>query len=161
LVPTATTIAMLVNPGNPNAATDVKAVEASAKTLGLQLLVLRASNERETEAAFAVMAQRGAGALLVGIAAALGNIPPYIFELAMHNAIPAIYPWREHAMAGGLMSYGADLNETHRQLGIYAGRILKGAKPADLPVWEAVRVELVINLKTAKALGITFPITLL
>ena len=88
-------------------------------------------------------------------------MPDYLIPLATRSAIPAIYFWREHAVAGGLMSYGADLTETHRQLGLYAGRILKGAKPADLPVWEAVRVELVINLKTAKTLGITFPITLL
>jgi putative tryptophan/tyrosine transport system substrate-binding protein len=161
LVPKVTMIAMLVNPSNPNAANDMKNVQVAAQMLGLQLLVLRASDLHETEAAFATMVEQRVGALLVGISAFIGGLPDYIIPLATRHAIPAIYPWRNHAVAGGLMSYGTDQAETGRQVGVYTGRIIKGVKPADLPVWEAVKVELVLNLRTAKALGLTFPLSLL
>jgi putative ABC transport system substrate-binding protein len=161
LVPKVTMIAMLVNPSNPNAANDMKNVQVAAQMLGLQLLVLRASDLHETEAAFSTMVEQRVGALLVGISAFIGGLPDYIIPLATRHAIPAIYPWRDHAVAGGLMSYGSDQVETGRQVGVYTGRILKGVKPADLPVWEAVKVELILNLKTANALGLTFPLSLL
>jgi putative ABC transport system substrate-binding protein len=161
LVPAATTIAMLVDPRNPNAANDVKEAQSAAHTLGLRLLVLNASTLDETEAAFTTMVEQRAGALLAGIDAFLGRFPDYLVPLAARHAIPAIYVWRTHALAGGLMSYGSDQNEIYRQVGAYAGKILRGAKPADLPVWQAVKVELVINLKTAKSLGFTIPLPLL
>jgi putative ABC transport system substrate-binding protein len=161
LVPKATMIAMLSNPSNPNAANDVKNVQAAAQTFGLQLLVLRVSNLSETEAAFSTMVKQRVGAVLVGTSAFVGNSPDYIIPLATRHGIPAIYPWRKHAVAGGLMSYGSDQVETGRQVGVYTGRILKGVKPADLPIWEAVKVELILNFKTAKALGLTFPLSLL
>jgi putative ABC transport system substrate-binding protein len=161
LVPKVTMIAMLVNPSNPNAANDMKNVQVAAQMLGLQLLVLRASDLHEMEAAFSTMVEQRVGALLVGISAFIGGLPDYIIPLATRHAIPAIYPWRDHAVAGGLMSYGSDQVETGRQVGVYTGRILKGVKPADLPVWEAVKVELILNLKTANALGLTFPLSLL
>jgi putative ABC transport system substrate-binding protein len=160
-VPKVTVIAMLVNPSNPNAANDVSNVRAAAQTLGLQLMVLHVSNLHETETAFSTMVEQRAGALLVGMSAFLGGLPDYIIPLATRHAIPAIYPWRNHTVAGGLMSYGTDQAETGRQVGVYTGRIVKGVKPADLPVWEAVKVELVLNLRTAKALGLTFPLSLL
>jgi putative tryptophan/tyrosine transport system substrate-binding protein len=160
-VPKVAVIAMLVNPSNPNAANDVSNVRAAAQTLGLQLKVLHVSNLHETEAAFSTMVEQRAGALLVGMSAFVGGLPDYIIPLATRHAIPAIYPWRNHAVAGGLMSYGTDQAETGRQVGVYTGRIIKGVKPADLPVWEAVKVELVLNLRTAKALGLTFPLSLL
>jgi putative tryptophan/tyrosine transport system substrate-binding protein len=161
LVPKVTMIAMLVNPSNPNAANDMKNVQVAAQMLGLQLLVLRASDLHEMEAAFSTMVEQRVGALLVGISAFIGGLPDYIIPLATRHAIPAIYPWRDHAVAGGLMSYGSDQVETGRQVGVYTGRILKGVKPADLPFWEAVKVELILNLKTANALGLTFPLSLL
>jgi putative tryptophan/tyrosine transport system substrate-binding protein len=161
LVPKATTIAMLINPDNPNAANDVKDVQTAAQKLGLQLVVLNSGNEREIEAAFAAMVRQRVDALFVGISASLGNLPDSIIALANRHGIPAIYPWREHAVAGGLMSYGSDPSEDSRQVGLYAGRILKGANPADLPVWETVKVELILNFKTAKALGLEVPLPLL
>ena len=160
-VPKVTVIAMLVNPNNPNAANDMSNVRAAAQTLGLQLKVLHVSNLHETEAAFSTMVEQRAGALLVGMSAFVGGLPDYIISLATRHSIPAIYPWRNHAVAGGLMSYGTDQAETGRQVGVYTGRIVKGVKPADLPVWEAVKVELVLNLRTAKVLGLTFPLSLL
>jgi putative tryptophan/tyrosine transport system substrate-binding protein len=161
LVPTATTIAMLVDPRGPNHANDVKAAQTAAQTLGLRLLVLNASTLDETEAAFTTMIEQRAGALLAGIDAFVGRFPDYIIPLAARHAIPAIYVWRQHAVAGGLMSYGVDQNEPYRQLGAYAGKILRGVKPADLPVWQTVKIELVINLKTAKSLGFAIPLPLL
>jgi putative ABC transport system substrate-binding protein len=158
-VPKAKTIAMLVNFDNPNAKNEVSDLNAVTQSLGLQLPVFNISNEREIEAAFADMVRQRVEALFVS--ATLGIPPDRIIAQASQDSIPAIYPWRRDAVAGGLMSYGSDQTETNRQLGVYAGRILKGSKPADLPVWEAVKVELIINMKTAKALGITFPLPLL
>jgi putative tryptophan/tyrosine transport system substrate-binding protein len=160
LVPAATTIACLINPTNPveNRGTDT--LEAAARSLGLKLLVLQASSERDFDAVFASLLQQRADALLMS--GPLPNARPgQLAALAMRHAIPAIIANREFAVAGGLASYGGSIAEQHRIAGVYVGRILKGAKPADLPVQETTKVELVINLKTAKALGITVPITLL
>jgi putative ABC transport system substrate-binding protein len=125
------------------------------------LHVLDASTEGEIDAAFGTLIELRAGGLLVGVDALFTNQRDQIVALAARHAVPAIYGVREFATAGGLMSYGTDLADVNRQLGTYAGKILKGAKPADLPVQRVVRVEFVINLKTAKTLGLTFPITLL
>ena len=133
----------------------------AARSLGLQLHVLDASTEGEIDAAFETLIELRAGALLVSTDAFLTNQRAQIVALAARHAVPAIYGTREFAAAGGLMSYGADYADRFRQVGIYAGKILKGAKPADLPVQLVLRVEFVINLKTAKTLGLTFPITLL
>jgi putative ABC transport system substrate-binding protein len=159
VAPKATTAAILVDPDNPNAASDVHDAQEATLSIGVRLVTLKASNERDIEAAFAEMVRQSVEALLVS--PTLGRQPDRVIALANRLAIPAIYPWREHAVAGGLMSYGSDRRETSRQHGLYTGRILHGAKPADLPVWEAVKVELILNLKTAKALGLTFPLALL
>ena len=127
----------------------------------MELRVLNAANESEIDAAFATLAKEHSVPLVVSSDNLFTDRPVRLVALAARHAIPAIYPYRKFAAAGGLMSYGSDLADAYRQVGIYAGRILKGAKPTDLPVHQAVKVELVINLKTAKALGITFPPTLL
>jgi putative ABC transport system substrate-binding protein len=155
-VPKATVFGFLVNPNNPNAEPDIKDVQAAAKELGWELRVHTAQNEDELEAAFAAMVQERVGALLVGVGV-VGGVAP----LAARHAIPAMYPWPEAPAAGGLMSYGASVAEAFHLCGIYVGRILKGEKPADLPVQRSTRFEFVINLKTAKALGLTIPETLL
>jgi putative tryptophan/tyrosine transport system substrate-binding protein len=163
VVPKAITIAFLVNPNNNDADFDarLKNVRDAAHVLGLQLHVLNASNERDIDAAFATLVQLQAGALLVG------NDPPFnsrrdqIVALAARHALPAIYSLREFVVAGGLMNYGTSLSDAYRQAGIYIGRILKGEKPADLPVMQPTKFEFVINLKTAKALGLTVPERLL
>jgi putative tryptophan/tyrosine transport system substrate-binding protein len=161
LVPTATTIAVLINQTTPAAETQSRNLQEAARTLGLQVHVLNASTERDFDTAFATLRQLRAGALVIG------NDPFYISRseqlaaLALRHAVPAIYEFREFAAAGGLMSYGSSLTDLYRLAGIDAGRILKGEKPADLPVQQSTKVELFINLKTANALGITFPLTLL
>jgi putative ABC transport system substrate-binding protein len=161
LMPKAASVAMLVNAGNPNAASDAKEAQAAASLLGLQLLVLSASGESEIEAAIANIVQQQAAALLVGSDAFLDGHRDQIIALAARHAVPTMYEYREDALAGGLMSYGPNNLDALRQVGVYAGRILKGDKPADLPVQQATRIELVINMKTAKALGLMFPLTLL
>jgi putative ABC transport system substrate-binding protein len=161
LVPTATVIALLVNPTNPVAETLSRDLQAAARTLGLQLHVLRASNERDFDTAFATLAQLRAGALVIGADPFFTSRSAQLAALSVRHAVPAIYMYREFAAAGGLMSYGASYTETSRIVGIYTGRILKGEKPADLPVQQAVKVELVINLTTAKSLGLTVPLPLL
>jgi putative ABC transport system substrate-binding protein len=161
LLGTATVVAMLVNPTTPLTEPETKGVRDAARSLGLQLHVLDASTEREIDAAFGKLIELRAGALVVSVDLFLNNQRAQIVALAARHAVPAIYGVREFATAGGLMSYGNDLADAYRQSGIYAGKILKGAKPADLPVQQVVRVEFVINLKTAKTLGLTFPITLL
>jgi len=161
LFPGATTFALLVNPANPLAATVSKDLEAAADTLGMRLHVLHASTEADFEAAFATAAQLRAAALVIGTTDPMfGSHAAQLGALALRHSVPAIYFRREFAAAGGLMSYGASITETYRLAGLYAGRILKGEKPADLPVVQSTKVELILNLKTAKALGITVPLPL-
>jgi putative tryptophan/tyrosine transport system substrate-binding protein len=160
VTPNAGLIAMLVNPKSPDSETQVRDVQAAAHAIRQQIVVLNASSERDIETAFAALVQNRAGALLVGSDPFLTDRRDQLVALAARHAIPAIYQWREFAAAGGLMSYGTSLTDAYRHVGIYTGRILKGTKPADLPVQQSTKVELVINLKTAKALGLTFPLPL-
>ena len=161
LLRTSAVVALLVKPNTPITKPETKGVRDAARSLGLQLHVLDASTEGEIDAAFEKLIELRAGGLLVSVDGFLLNQRNQIVALAARHAVPAIYGLREFAAAGGLMSYGTDLADGFRQVGVYAGKILKGAKPADLPVQRVVRVEFVVNLKTAKTLGLTFPITLL
>jgi len=157
LAPGTTAIAVLMNPNFPGTERQLRDVEAAARVLGLQLIALTASTEREMETAFATMAQKGGVALLVGVDPFFLERRDHIVALAGRHAIPAIYPVREFAVAGGLMSYGSDFADSYRQAGVYAGRIVRGEKPADLPVQRSTKFEFVINFKTAKALGLAVP----
>jgi putative ABC transport system substrate-binding protein len=162
IVPPATGgIALLLNHTNTNAESQSTEVKQAARALGLQLHIVNASSEDEFDPAFATIAQTGAGALLVAGDPFYFSRREKLVALAARHAIPTMYDFRAYAEAGGLASYGTDLTEAYRQVGVYAGRILKGEKPADLPVMQAVRFEFVINLKTAKALGLTVAETLL
>jgi len=161
LLPQAAAIAFLMNPNNLNGEIETGAAQTAATSLGLRILVLRVSNESEIDTAFAAMAQQRAGALLVASDPFLFTRRDQIVSLAARQNIPAIYYLREFAQAGGLMSYGNSLPDVYRQVGIYTGRILKGEKPADLPVQQVTKVELIINLRTAKTFGIAVPPTLL
>jgi putative ABC transport system substrate-binding protein len=161
LVPKATVIGALANLSNPNAEHQVKDLEAAARNLGLELVVLAGSNEREIDSSFATMAERRIGALVVTADGFLISHQDQIIALAARYAVPAMYPLSRYVAAGGLMSYGANLRDAFLQTGNYVGRILKGAKPADLPVLRPTKVEFVINLKTAKALGLNVPDKLL
>ncbi len=161
VLPAATSMALLVNQTNPNTEAQATNLQAVARTLGLALHVLRVSNERELDAAFAALKELKAEGLVVGGDPYLNSRNAQIAELALRQALPAIYPSRSFVAAGGLMSYAGSAAEAYKQAGIYAGRILKGAKPADLPVQQTTKVELVINLKTARALGISIPLPLL
>ena len=161
LVPHARTIALLVNPNNPAVEQVVKDVEEAARGRQVQLQVLQASTEIEIDAAFASLVQRQAGGLLFASDPFLGSRRAKIMALAARHAVPAIYEFREYVMGGGLASYGTSFRSIFRQVGNYAGRILRGAAPADLPVVQPTVFELVINLKVAKALGITVPPSLL
>jgi putative ABC transport system substrate-binding protein len=161
LVPAATVIAFLANPTSPSAEPDTKEAQAAARMLGRQLIVVQASTESEIKNAFAVMLQQHAGALLAGSDPFFTERRALLVSLAARYTIPAIYDFREIVEAGGLMSYGSSLADAYRQVGIYTGKVLKGAKPADLPVQQAVKVELIINLKTAKTLGLMLPPSLL
>ena len=160
LVPTAATVAFLVNPKNSNTVNRTKEMQQTARAVGRQLYVATAGTEAELEATFAA-AQRNAGALCVPPDPFFISRREQLVALAARHAVPTSYPYREFAMAGGLMSYGTNLVDAYRLVGIYTGRILKGEKPADLPVQQTVKAELIINMKTAKALGLTFPVTLL
>src|SRR5215510_7373955 len=161
LVPTATIVALLVNPSNTALAeTITKELGAAARTLGVQLHVLHASSERELDTAFATLVQLRAGALVIGADALFNSRSEQLAELTIRHRVPAIYQFREFVSTGGLMAYGSTVLDTYRPLGVYTGRILKGEKPAELPVQQATKVELVINLKTAKALGLTVPLPL-
>jgi putative ABC transport system substrate-binding protein len=161
LVPGATTIAVLVNPNTPLTEAERKDVQAAAQTIGQQLIIIDISSDRDIETAFAAFVQRGAGALLVGTGGFLNSNRERIATVANRHALPASYSQREGVVAGGLMSYGPSISDAYRQAGIYSGRILNGEKPADLPVIRSTKFELVLNLKTAKALGLTIPPSLL
>jgi ABC-type uncharacterized transport system substrate-binding protein len=161
LVPTATMIAVLLDPTSPNSETTLRDMQAAARILRLQLHDLHASTERDFDAVFATFGQLRAGGLVIGGDPFLNTRIEQLAALALRHAVPTIYQYREFAAAGGLMSYGSSITDQYRLVGVYTGRILKGDKPADLPVQQATRIELIINMKTAKALGITFPITLL
>jgi ABC-type uncharacterized transport system substrate-binding protein len=161
LIPTANIIALLVNPTSPILAeTTRKDLHTAASTRGLDLRVLNASTERELEPTFANLRQLGAGGLVIASDAFFSSHLEQLGALAIRYAVPAVYQFREFAAAGGLISYGSSLMEPFRQAGIYTGRVLTGEKPADLPVQQVTKVELVINLKTAKALGLTIPLPL-
>jgi putative tryptophan/tyrosine transport system substrate-binding protein len=161
LLPAATTFAFIVNPSNTRAATDTQEMETAARALGQQIVVAKAITDRDFEAAFATLAQGSIQALVIGGDPFFNSQAQQLVALASHYAIPTIYPLNEFAAVGGLMSYGSSISDAYRQAGIYAGRILKGAKPGDLPVMQPTKFELVINLKTAKALGLEIPATLL
>jgi putative ABC transport system substrate-binding protein len=153
---------LLINPSNSTNAENLsRDHRAAARILGVELHVLHASNERDFETVFATLTQRRVGGLVIGTDAFFNTRIEQLAALALRHALPTIYQYREFTSAGGLMSYGGSLTEAFRLVGAYTGRILKGEKPADLPVQQATRVELTINMKTAKALGITFPLTLL
>jgi len=161
LVPRARVIALLVNPNNANAERVVRDVQEAARTKGLQLHVLKARSESEIDTAFASLVQLHAGALVVGADPFLSGQREQLVALASRRAVPSIYAWREFAASGGLISYGPSLTSAFRLVGHYAGKVLKGAKPADLPIEQPTKFELVINLKTAKGLGLTIPPSLL
>jgi putative ABC transport system substrate-binding protein len=162
LIPTANTIALLVNPANATAATaQMKEMQGAVDALGLRLIVVNASNPIELEDAFATLVQQRIEALQLGVDPLFGNHVDQIVALATRSKIPTIYPWREFTAAGGLINYGASIPDAYHQVGVYAGQILKGARPADLPVQRPTKLQLVLNLGAAKALGIEFPAKLL
>jgi putative tryptophan/tyrosine transport system substrate-binding protein len=161
LLPTAVRIGLMVNPTNPNVEGVTKDVTAAALATGVQIEVVRASDSREIEVAFATLVRNRADALVVGADSFLTSRRLQLATLATRHAIPAVYVGREYVEAGGLMSYGTSVPEVYRQLGDYTGRILKGAKPAELPVVQSTKFEFVINLPTARALGLEIPLTLL
>jgi putative ABC transport system substrate-binding protein len=162
LMPSATTIAVLINPTNPTfASAQLKDAQAAGPTLGLQVQVVEASTEAELDKAFAAVAQRRAGGLVIGADAFFNTRTEQLAALSIRHHVPTVFQYREFAMSGGLMSYGGSVTDLSRLVGLYVGRILKGEKPADLPVQQATKVELIINLKTAKALGLTVPTSLL
>jgi putative ABC transport system substrate-binding protein len=161
LVPAAKTLGLLVNPNNPQTEGVVLALQKAVDARGLRLAVVRAGTENEIETAFANAVEQHANAVIVGADPLYNNRREQVVALAARYSLPAIYEWREFAVAGGLMTYGASLVAIYRQLGIYAGKILKGAHPADLPVEQPTKFELVINLKTAKELGLNVPQSLL
>jgi putative ABC transport system substrate-binding protein len=162
LVPSATVIAVLVHPGNV-IETEIVTTElqVASRLLGVRLLVLKASSESEIDAAFATIVQQQVEALVVSGETFFITASDQIVALAARHAVPTIYQYRESAAAGGLVSHGIDIRDSYRIVGVYTGRILKGDKPADLPVQQSTKVELVINMKTAKTLGVTFPLTFL
>ena len=160
-VPNATLIALLVNPDYPASKAQVTEVQTAARAIGQKVLILNANSEHELDAAFTQLVQEHADALLIGSDPFFTTRREKLVTLAARYRLPTIYQWREFATIGGLMSYGTDLADSYRPLGGYTGRILKGAKPSDLPVQQSTKVDLVVNLKTAKTLGLTFPLSLL
>jgi putative tryptophan/tyrosine transport system substrate-binding protein len=161
LMPQAATVGALLNPNFPGFEGQLKDVQEAARAIGVQIFVLRASDDREVEAVFETVAQQRIPALVIGADPFFDTQRDKLVALAARHAVPAMYHFREFVTAGGLMSYGIDISEVWRQIGGYAGRILKGAKPADLPVMQPTKFEFVINLKTAKALGLAIPAGLL
>jgi putative ABC transport system substrate-binding protein len=161
LVPTAAVIAILVNPSNPQSEALVRDLQNAVGAIGQRVNVLHATSETDFNKVFAALTQLKADALMVGADGFFFNVREQIVALAARYGLPSIYEWREFTEIGGLASYGTSLSDAYRQAGIYAGQILKGATPADLPVIQPTKFELVINLKTAKALGLTVPPTLL
>jgi putative ABC transport system substrate-binding protein len=161
VIPTATAFAVLINPSNPILAeSTTSAIRAAAHTLGVQLHFVSATTDNEIDDAFANFANLRAGGLVIGADQLFSSRIERLASLAVRYSVPAIYAWREFPVAGGLMSYGSDTRDAYRLTGIYIGRVLKGEKPADLPVQQATKVELYINLNTAKTLGITIPLLL-
>jgi len=161
LIPTARVIAALVNPKNPQARAQIEGMKEVAQAIGQELVILNASNERDYDEVFSTLVHKGADALLVSFDPFFFSSREHLLALARQHRIPAIYGSREFAEAGGLMSYGANLRDAYRQVGVYAGRVLNGEKPSDLPVSQPRNVELVVNLKTAKALDLAIPPLLL
>jgi putative ABC transport system substrate-binding protein len=161
LVPAATTIAALVNPTNPGMETESRGLQMAARTLAVQLQILHARTEHEIEIAFAGLAQLRTGALVIASDAFFNARSEQFAALALRHAVPTIFQFRDFTAAGGLMSYGGSLADQYRLVGSYTGRILKGENPADLPVQQSTKVELIINLKTAKAFGLSVPLALL
>jgi putative ABC transport system substrate-binding protein len=161
LLPNAALFGVLADSAFPGIQSNIADLQAAARTLGLQLVVVNARTESDLETAFATFSQQRVGAVLVGGGTMYSRSTEQLAALAARHTLPAIFSFREQALAGGLMSYGASISYMYHQVGIYTGRILKGEKPADLPVQQSVKIELTINLKTAKALGLTIPETLL
>ena len=162
LIPTAKSIALLVNPANPVVAdAQAKELQAAISTLGLNLMLVKASNPLEMEDAFATLVRERVEALQIGVDPLFGNHVDQLVTLAARHKVPTIYPWREFTAAGGLMNYGSSIPDAYRQVGVYTGQILKGAKPADLPVQRPTKLQFVLNLKAAKALDLNIPPTLL
>jgi putative tryptophan/tyrosine transport system substrate-binding protein len=161
LLPTATTMALIINPANPIGETQRRESEAAARILGVKLHVLNATTESDFASVFADLDGLRPNGLLMGSDTLFLSRAEQIAALTVRHALPAIFPFPEFVRAGGLMAYSSSVNETYRLMGVYTGRILKGEKPADLPVQQSTRVELIINMKTARGLGLTFPLTLL
>jgi putative ABC transport system substrate-binding protein len=162
VVPAATSVALLINPSNPVISEPLsRDAQAAARTLGIQLHVLRASSDGEIEAAFAALRGLQVGGLVIGSDQFFNSRSGQLAALALQHSLPAIYQYRVFTAAGGLISYGASLTDAFQLAGVYTGRVLNGEKPADLPVQQSTKVELTINLKTAKALGLTIPPSLL
>jgi ABC-type uncharacterized transport system substrate-binding protein len=160
LASTAARVGLMVNRTSPANDPETISAQGAARVLGLQAHVVQVGNPNEIKAAFEMLVQRNVGALVVSADPLFINQCDQVVALAAQHALPAIYQWREFTTAGGLMSYGSDLTKNYRQAGVYAGKILKGAKPADLPVQQVVKLELAINLKTAKSLGLTIPLSI-
>jgi putative ABC transport system substrate-binding protein len=161
VVPAATNIAVLVNPTSPGAAILLRDLQTASEALGQKAHVIHAATESDFEPAFEALVKLRAGALVIGADPLFNNRSEQLAALSIRNAVPTIYQFREFTAAGGLMSYGGSIKDTYLQAGVYTGRVLKGDKPADLPVQQVTKVELIINLKTAKALGLTIPLPLL
>jgi putative ABC transport system substrate-binding protein len=161
VVPTATNMALLINPTSPDAETQSKEMQAAARAFGLQLHIQQARGERDFDTLFATLVQLRVGGLVIGPDPFFNSRAEQLVALALRHRVPTISQFRQFAVAGGLMSYGGSQTDQYRLAGLYTGRILKGEKPSDLPVQQSTKVELIINMKTAKALGLTFPITVL
>ena len=161
LVPAATIIGLLINPTNPDGENQSRILQAASRTLGKELYVLRASTERDLDTVFANMVQLRVGAVVIGADPFFNSHSERLAASALRHASPTIYQYREFAAAGGLMSYGGSTTDHYRLAGVYTGRILNGERPQDLPVQQSTRIELIINLKTARALGLSVPLSLL